>query len=380
MSIEQHIKDHQNLYLKMLEESVNMDSPSKNKHNSDRVAQWYANQFENLIAGGAVKMIKNKEYGDFLRCQIGDGDKQLLLIGHFDTVFPMGESEKRPFYIKEDKAFGPGVYDMKSGILEGFFALKALVDEGEFPSDRSVVFFINSDEEIGSRSSKQMIMDEARKSEAALVLECPMEPDGSLKTSRKGCGRYKIIVEGVSAHSGVNPQDGVSAIEEMAVQIQRLHALNNYETGTNVNVGVIKGGLGPNIIANFAEAEIDVRVQSSEELNRIEEIFKEFKPVSDGATLQITGGVLRPPMERTDGIEELFEQAKKIGEVIGMDIKESGTGGGSDGNFIASCGVPLLDGLGIRGGHAHSPKEFIYVHEIPKKTLFLANLIKSLKI
>ncbi|MDP5272661.1 M20 family metallopeptidase [Chengkuizengella axinellae] len=373
MPILNHIENHQDLYLKLLEECVNIDSPSRNKNN-DQFSRWFASQFEELT-GGTVEIIKNEEFGNYLRCQIGSGDKQLMLSGHYDTVFPLGESAKRPFYIQDDKAFGPGVFDMKSGLIVGLLALKALVDEGEFPTDRSVVFFINSDEEVGSPQSRSWFENEANNFDAALVLEC----GNTLVTSRKGSLRYKLKVEGVSAHSSV-PEKGVSAIEELSRQIIRLHAMNNKESGVTVNVGAIKGGMGPNTVASDAEALIDIRSNSLNDLEKIHAELESFEPFLEGAKLKFSGGINRPPMERTKEIEILYEQAKEIGNKLGMEIKEKASNGGSDGNFIASFGVPVIDGLGMRGGYAHSPKEFIYIHEAPKQTLFVANLIKNLEI
>lgn len=362
--------------LKLLEESVNMDSPSSNKTHIDRMADWYAFHFERLV-GGRIYRQANSIYGDRLLGEIGEGERRLLLLGHMDTVWPIGEAERRPFTIQDGRAFGPGVYDMKAGLLQAMFALRALKESDRFPKNLTVALLINSDEEISSITSREAIEQEARRSSAVFVLEPPMEPQGALKTARKGSGRYKLIVSGVSAHAGVNPSKGVSAIYELSYQIQALHALNNFETGTSVNVGVVRGGIASNVVADTAEAEIDVRVAKPEEAKRIHEAIMSLTPVNPNAKLIISGGMLRPPMVRTEESGMLYRLAKQIAmQELNMALMEAETGGVSDGNFTAAIGIPTLDGLGVRGDFAHSPKEYIVLDDIPKRTLLLARLIE----
>ncbi|TBL81328.1 M20 family metallopeptidase [Paenibacillus thalictri] len=377
MSLIEKIKSNLPELLHLLEQSVNMDSPSRSKPHNDRMADWFTQQFIRLT-GGRVQRLCHDTAGDRLVCTVGDGPSQVLLVGHYDTVWPIGEAQRRPFRIEDGIAYGPGVYDMKAGLLQAMFALKALLDEGRFPQGKRVTLLINSDEEIGSPTSRELIEELARVSSASLVLEPPMEPNGALKTARKGSGRYKLAVRGVSAHAGVNPEKGVSAIQELACQVQRLHALTNYQVGTTVNVGVVHGGIGSNVVADYAEAEIDVRVASGEEAERIDAALKSLSPFMEHAEICVTGGMTRPPMERTGEGAALYELAKRIAcDELAFALEETATGGVSDGNFTAAAGTPTLDGLGARGDHAHSPLEFVRIDEIPLRTVLLARLIES---
>ncbi|KIL38375.1 peptidase [Gordoniibacillus kamchatkensis] len=377
LSMKEHIASYVPELLQLLEESVNMDSPSRSKASGDTMADWYTRQFIR-ITGGSVERYKHPVAGDRLLCQAGDGPKQILLVGHYDTVWPLGEAERRPFRIEQGKAYGPGVYDMKAGLLQAIFAIKALQDTGRFPEDKKVVLLINSDEEIGSPTSREWIEEAARQSAAAFVLEPPMEPSGALKTSRKGSGNYKLAVKGKSAHAGVSPQKGVSAIQELAQQIQKLHSWTHYARGSTVNVGVVHGGIGSNVVAEHAEAEIDVRVATNEEAERIEREIAALRPYHPDAELTVTGGMNRPPMVRTEAIASLYELARRLAQTeLAAQLEETGTGGVSDGNFIAAVGTPTLDGLGARGDHAHSPLEYILIEEIPFRAALLALLIEN---
>ncbi|MFC5447018.1 M20 family metallopeptidase [Paenibacillus aestuarii] len=362
--------------LKLLQESVNMDSPSRSKEQNDLMADWYAHHFTRLT-GGKVERIAHPTAGDRLLCYVGNGPKQILLLGHYDTVWPLGEAKRRPFRIEDGKAYGPGVYDMKAGLLQAMFAIKVLQDMGRLPEDKRVVMLFNSDEEIGSPTSRELIEDVARLSSVAFILEPPMEPSGALKTSRKGNGRYKLTVKGRSAHSGVNPQMGVSAIEELAYQIQRLHGWTDYSLGTTVNVGVVQGGIGSNVVAEHAEAEIDVRVATLSEAKRLEAQFAALQAKHPDAELTVSGRMNRPPMERTAAIGSLYELARDLAHAeFATVLEETATGGVSDGNFTAVVGTPTLDGLGARGDHAHSPLEYVQIDEIPFRTALLARLIE----
>ncbi|WP_248924403.1 M20 family metallopeptidase [Paenibacillus hamazuiensis] len=377
LTLTEHIESGLPELLRLLEISVNMDSPSKSKEAGDAMADWYAALFPRLT-GGRVTRIPHPAAGDRLLCEVGEGARQILLVGHYDTVWPPGEAGRRPFRIENGNAYGPGVYDMKAGLLQAMFALKALRDTGRFPADKKVLLLINSDEEIGSPTSRGLIEEAARQSAAAFVLEPPMEPSGALKTSRKGSGRFKLTVKGISAHAGVNPQNGVSAIQELACQIQRLHAMTDYERGTTVNVGVIRGGIGSNVVADHAEADIDVRVATMEEAMRIEAAIAGLTPLLPGAEISVSGGMTRPPMERSEAIASLYELARGIAAAeLALTLEETATGGVSDGNFTAAVGTPTLDGLGARGDHAHSPLEYVRIAEIPARTVLLARLIES---
>ncbi|UFJ41146.1 M20 family metallopeptidase [Brevibacillus humidisoli] len=377
MSVQTNMQEKMHQFLQLLEQSVNVDSPSRDKRQGDQMAEWYARQFVQLT-DGRVERIANPTYGDQLRCTVGSGDKQILLIGHYDTVWPLGESARRPFRVEDGKAYGPGVYDMKAGVLQAMYALHLLLLADRLPMDKKVVLLLNSDEEIGSPSSRSLIEQEARGSAAVFVLEPPAEPGGALKTWRKGSAHYRLRVQGISAHAGVDHGKGVSAIEELAGQIKYLHSLTDYEIGTTVNVGLIKGGIGANVVADQAEAEIDVRMKTTEEASRLEALMAKLQPTLAGTKLTVSGGIRRPPMQRTEQIAGLYLLAKSIAaDQLGFELAESGTGGVSDGNFAAACGAPTLDGLGARGGYAHSPNEFIYLDEVPKRTALLAGLVEQ---
>ncbi|MED4909151.1 M20 family metallopeptidase [Brevibacillus centrosporus] len=377
MSIHTYIEDNMTTFLKLLEEAVNMDSPSRDKVLGDRMAGWFALQFQRLT-GGAAELIPNLLYGDQVRCTLGSGDRQVLIIGHYDTVWLKGEAARRPFTIQDGKAYGPGVYDMKAGVLQAMFAMRALVQLDRLPKDTKIVLLLNSDEEIGSPTSRALVEDEASKSIASFVLEPPTEPIGALKTWRKGSAHFTVQVHGVSAHAGVDHQKGISAIEEMSRQIQYLHSLTDYDLGTTINVGTVSGGIGSNVVADYAEAQVDVRIVSMEEAKRIERVIRELRPTLAGTSVHVTGGIRRPPMERTEETGALFELAKTIGQKeLGLALEEAGTGGVSDGNFAAACGSPTLDGLGSKGGLAHSPDEWIELGEIAVRAALLARLIEE---
>jgi glutamate carboxypeptidase len=296
------------------------------------------------------------------------------LLGHFDTVWTQGTLEKMPFEVVDGVATGPGVFDMKCGLVQGFWAVRALREvEG---IERPVVFLCNSDEEVGSPNSRALIEEEARRARAVLVLEPSL--DGALKTARKGVGRFRIHVEGRPSHAGLNPEAGISAIEEMARLILELHGYTNLETGTTVNVGVIKGGTRYNVVAADASAEVDVRAVTTAEAERIEEIIRTLDSHHPEATVSVEGGQIWPPMERTEKTEELFEHARLLAGELGFDLKEGLAGGASDGCLCAAVGAPTLDGLGAVGGGAHAADEHVEVESIPSRTALVARLIETL--
>ncbi|MFW5435011.1 M20 family metallopeptidase [Paenibacillus apiarius] len=362
----------------LLEESVNMDSPSTDKALTDRMIGWYAARCSEALQA-RVERVPNRQYGDRLAVRVGNGPRQVLLVGHADTVWPAGEAKLRPFRIDGDRAFGPGVYDMKASLIQALFALKLLQMTNRLPQQLSIVLLINSDEEIGSPTSRQWIESYARKSEAAFVLEPPMEPHGAVKTARKGSGRFLLSLEGRSAHAGVNPEAGVSAVEEMARQIIRLHAWSEPSRGIYVNVGVVNGGIGANVIADRATAEIDVRVQTMDDFRHFATRMNHLTPFHPEVRMSMTGDMNRPPMERTRQIGRLFEIARAAAwDQLNMGLGETSTGGVSDGNFIAACGTPTLDGLGVRGDGAHSPSEYIWLTELPRRAALLAGILERL--
>src|SRR5215203_2775280 len=296
-----------------------------------------------------------------------------LLLGHCDTVWPLGTLDEIPVEVRDDVVKGPGVYDMKGGLAQMVFALRAMRDLGLRLTVTPIVF-VNSDEEVGSKESTRHIRRLARVAERAFVMEPSLGPSGKLKTARKGAGRYEVIVTGVAAHAGLDPEEGASAILEISYLIQALFALNDPARGTTVNVGTIDGGLGPNVVAPESRASVDVRVPTIEDARRVEETILGLKPVTPGVTLRVEGGMGRPPMERTPRNRRLWQTARGLGRELGLDLEEGEAGGCSDGN-TTSLFTATLDGLGAVGDGAHSRHEFIYTDRMVERCALLALLM-----
>ena len=360
--------------LELLEQMVNLESPSLDKTLVDRCAQYVGAQFKTI--GGQVEYISSIKFGDHLRIRFeGSSSERVLILGHTDTVFPAGEALRRPFRISNGRATGPGVFDMKAGIVLAWWALSDLIEAGQM--SRSVTVLLTSDEEIGSHSSRELIEAEAGRARAVLVLE-PSLPGGVLKTARKGVGRFTVKAMGRAAHAGVDPEKGVNAIEEIAHQVIHLHRLAARDRGTTVNVGVIQGGTRSNVVPAEAAVDIDVRVSSIEEAERVTRDIRALEPILPQAALEVRGGINRPPMERTTETARLFEIARSVAAEIGMDLREGSTGGASDGNFTAAMGVPTLDGLGAVGDFAHGLDEFVEVDSLPQRAALVAKLIQRI--
>ena len=363
--------------LDRLRELVEHESPSRDKTALDALADRIASWFRGF--GAEVGRIPNPRGGDHLRLRWnGDGSAQspALLLGHFDTVWPTGTIHRMPFRVEDGRAFGPGCYDMKAGLVVTASALGALRATGAW-LPRPVIVLLTSDEEIGSPTSRALIENEARGSAYALVLEPPL-PDGRLKTQRKGIGQFLLEIEGKAAHAGVEPEKGVSAIKELAHQVLAIDRLNAVELGTTLNVGVVEGGTASNVVAARASAQVDVRVRTMGEASRIEHALRSVQPVTTGARVAVSGGFNRPPMERTPEGAALFERARAVGRSLGLALDEGATGGGSDGNFTAAVGTPTLDGLGVLGSGAHADHEQIVVDSLSERTLLLAALLLEL--
>jgi glutamate carboxypeptidase len=292
------------------------------------------------------------------------------LLGHTDTVWPAGEIAKRPFKIESGRAFGPGVFDMKSGIVLMWLALGAL-------TDKPVTVLLTSDEEAGSPSSRALIEAEASECRTVLVLE-PSLPGGALKTARKGNGRFTIKAIGRAAHAGIEPQKGVNAIEELSHQILRVQRMTDLNRGTTVTVGLVQGGTRSNVVPAEAAAEIDVRVTSLREAERIGTSIKNLAPQLPEARLEIRGSMNRPPMERTADTARLFDLARTLAAEIGIGLKEGDTGGASDGNFTSALGIPTLDGLGAVGGGAHAVDEWVEIDSLAVRAALVAGLIREI--
>ncbi|HEY2495656.1 MAG TPA: M20 family metallopeptidase [Candidatus Angelobacter sp.] len=361
--------------LSLLQRMVEIESPSDDKPSVDRMGAFLAEEFERL--GGKVTFYPQKEAGNHLKAEFpGGAGNPALLLGHFDTVWSMGTLANMPFRIEAGRAFGPGVYDMKAGIAMMIFALRALQATGEL--NRPVAILLDTDEEVGSTTGRPVIEATAKECEAVLVLEPSQGPKGHLKTSRKGVGDITIRVRGRASHPGVDFEKGRSAIVELARQLLEVVKFTDLARGITVNPGVIHGGTRSNVIAAEAWAEVDLRIARAADAAVLQEKFAALKPFDPDCSIQISGGINRPPMERTEGTIRLFQIAKKIAAEIGMELDESATGGGSDGNFTSALGVPTLDGLGALGEGAHASHESVVIQELPRRTALVAGLIQSL--
>jgi glutamate carboxypeptidase len=346
--------------IELLRELVELESPTGDTQAArDRLAD------ELQTLGGSVTVA-----GDHLRADFAGTEEPLLLSGHFDTVWPRGTLEHMPWRVEDGRAYGPGVYDMKAGIVVMLEAIRI----GGTPHELRVV--LGADEEIGSPGSREVIAGAADGALAAFVVEPPTPPNGDLKTARKGLGRFELSIAGRAAHAG-EPADGVSAIDELARLILRLHALNDPATGVSCNVGVVAGGTRENVVAAEAHAWIDVRVPTLAERERVDAWLHALQPETPGATLTLEGRWTRPPLERTPGNVALFEQAREHGRALGLDLAETSASGGSDGNLIAAFGVPVLDGLGAEGNGAHAVDEHVVLDSLAVRAELLAALLRS---
>lgn len=365
-----------------IRELVEIESPSDNKRAVDRIAAVLAAKFEAL--GGRTRFHRSTEFGDSLQIDFAGSSvssstdrKPVLLLGHYDTVYPLGTLVNMPCKIENGHLRGPGVLDMKSGIALMLHAVEALQAwHGELP--RPVTVFLVSDEEVGSRSSRKITEAVAKKSAGVLVLEPAAGLRGAVKTARNGVGEYTLRVTGVAAHAGLDPGKGHSAILELARQIGAIARLNNLRQGWSLNSGVITGGTRTNVVAAEASVGIDVRIKKARQAQGIDRKLRSLKPFDAHCKLEMTGGINRLPMERTAGVAALYEKARNIAHRSGWKLEEAAVGGGSDGNFTAGMGIPTLDGMGGVGEGAHAVHEYIVISELPRRALLLAGMIESL--
>ena len=363
--------------LDLLRELVVLESPSLDKARADRCCAFLADQW--LLRGGIVQVLKQAHRGDHLRVlwpsSASRPRKQLLVLGHYDTVYPVGTLTKMPYRVAGGKVYGPGTFDMKSGIVQALFAFEAL-QQLKLPVVPNIVFLWTSDEEIGSQSSRSIIEAEARRSDAVFVLEPSLGPRGLLKTSRKGVGEAELIVHGRSAHAGLEPEKGVNAIHELSAQIARVEKWNDLRRGVTINADIVAGGTRTNVIAERANAILDLRAWRASDMQALEKRLYSLKPIHRGAKLEISGGFDRPPLERKHSAA-LFARAKSLAKPIGVSLGEAAAGGGSDGNFTAALGIPTLDGLGALGDGAHSIHEHILIKHLPQRAALLAALLAT---
>jgi len=298
----------------------------------------------------------------------------ILLLGHTDTVHPVGTKVLNPTRIEDGKFFGCGIFDMKSGIVLMLEALRFIAESNANPS-RAITILLSCDEEVGSFTGRELVEREARRANACYVFEPSAR--GRVKTGRKGTGMFTIKAHGVPAHAGLEPEKGASAILEISRQIEKLHLLNNLPAGTTVNVCTARGGTTTNVIPEHAEFTVDVRFTSMEEATRIEKAVQGLAAFDDRVSLDIKGGVNRPPMERTSAVAALFENARSVAAGFGYELGETQVGGASDGNFVGALGVPVLDGLGIAGDGAHRLDEHILINDIAKRAALATSILIS---
>ncbi|MCM3123848.1 M20 family metallopeptidase [Mesobacillus sp. MER 48] len=373
-SIRQFMEDHLQEILDDIKFLVECDSPSLNKKLVDQCGERIQDLLY-LYFGKRAEVLEEEEYGNHLRFEFGEGDETILILSHFDTVWEPGKLE---FRIEGDLAYGSGILDMKGGLVQALWGIRA-IKELNIPFQKKIVYLFTSEEEVSSPTSRYVIEEIAKDCDYALVTEPPVVRTGALKTARKGSSRYYIDITGKAAHAGNNHHEGASAIQEAAKAIDFLESLTDYDVGTTVNVGYVKGGGKLNVVADHAEIGIDVRAKTSEEQERIDEIISELTPFTEGTSIEIRGGVSRPPMERNEDTKILFQTAKEAAKEEGIKLKEASVGGGSDGNLTANMGVPTLDGLGTIGDGIHARNEHIIISQIPERAAFFSNLLINIR-
>ena len=374
--IAEAVRGREQEWVDAVRELARLESPSTDPRRQGPVFDWLVSALGEM--GFRTRRFKGRSTGGILLARVRDRSRgrllpTQLLVGHTDTVWPVGTLSEMPVTIEDGRLRGPGVFDMKAGLVSMIVALRALRELGLDPSVAPVLF-INSDEEIGSPESDRYLRWVAARVSRALVLEPALEPVGRLKTARKGYGRFTIRIHGKSAHSGLAPQEGASAIEELASVVQRLHALTDYQRGIVVNVGVVEGGTRSNVVAARAEAQVDLRVATVADGEEIEERVRSLEPLTAGCSLEVVGGMERPPMERNPQNRVLWHAASSLGAAMGLELEEGRSGGGSDGN-ITNLYTPTLDGLGAVGDGAHALHEYVDIERSLERCALLAGLL-----
>ena len=356
---------------------VEVESPSDDKAACDKLASLLAGRFEAL--GGHAKFHRVPDFGNHLQVDFATERraKPVLLLGHYDTVYPLGTLKNMPCRVEGGRLFGPGVLDMKSGIVLMLAAIEALRARHHDALPRPVTVLLVSDEEVGSDSSRRITESLARNSEAVLVIEPSLGLEGAVKTARKGVGEYVVKALGKAAHSGLDFEKGESAIVELARQIPAIAKFTDLKRGITLNVGLIEGGTRVNVIPAEATATVDFRIASMKDAKEVEKKLRSLRPFNRKCKLEIKGGLNRPPMERTAGVAALYQKAAGIARRLGWKLGEAAVGGGSDGNFTAGLGIPTLDGLGGVGEGAHASHESIVIAELPRRAALLAELIQA---
>ena len=357
----------------LLADLVSVESPSTDKAAIDLLNQRLIPDLRSL--GGDVQIFPQMQAGDHLRCRWGDGPGGILVLCHTDTVFDLGTLARQPFREADGKIYGPGVLDMKGSIAMLICVLRVLRQEGAWPR-RPLTLLFTSDEETGSLTSRALIESEARQAAVAFCLE-PALANGAIKTARKGTGDIHIQVKGVAAHAGIDHAKGRNAIQELAHHVLAAQTLTDYTRGTSVNVGVIRGGTRANVVPEEAQALIDFRVTTLDELRRLENWVSSLTPVTSGTAVSAALTLNRPPMPRDATMAQAYEKAQAIARQIGLELTEGSTGGGSDANFVAPLGIPVLDGLGGVGDGAHSEREYVLLDSLAERAALLAALLRN---
>jgi glutamate carboxypeptidase len=375
-----YIDSRHEQFLKDFQTIVNIDSSSDNKHGIETVARFFETRFRSLGLDARVLFLGE----DKIPCLYAENSKKdnsfdVMFLGHMDTVFPEGEAAKRPFSIQGDKAFGPGVCDMKGGLLVVLHSLEALKHEGVLDS-LSICVAFNGDEETGSHASREWIMETAKKSLRTFVYE-PCRPGYRFVLQRKGGGSFHVTVKGREAHAGADPEKGVNAVVELANQIVRINRLNENDRGTTAQVTVVSGGDKVNIIPARAEAWVDIRISTPEEKDRVEDFFKALgdQPFFKDSTIRIQGHIDRPPMEAGEAAQELWDLVRSTGKTLGLPMEPISTGGCSDGNYTSFSGTPTIDGMGIVGANTHRPDEYAELDSIDNMVLLTARICRAIR-
>jgi glutamate carboxypeptidase len=374
----QYFRKRQPEIVDTIKQLVEIESPSDVKQAVDRLGTVIASRFGEL--GGRVQLHQSEKVGNHLQIDFPGprARKPVLLLGHTDTVYPIGTISRMPCRASRGRLTGPGVLDMKAGIALAFHVIEAMLLWGGGKLPRPVSALFVSDEEVGSGSSRAITEKLARRSEATLVLEPAFGLDGAVKTARKGIGEYQLKVSGKPAHSGLDFEKGQSAVVELARQVLEIEKLVDLKRGITLNVGKVSGGGRVNVVPAEASASIDLRVATLADAKEADRRLRALKSFNSQCSLRMDGGLNRPPMERSAGIASLYAIAKKIALELGFDLPEAAVGGGSDGNFTAALGVPTLDGLGAVGEGAHAPLEYVIISELPKRAALLAGLIQRI--
>jgi glutamate carboxypeptidase len=371
-----YFRERQDHIVQTIRQLVEIESPSDNKPAVDRLGEMLAGRFEGL--GGHSKFHRAQEAGNHLQVDFeGKRGKPLLLLGHLDTVYPLGTLANMPCRVASGKLWGPGSFDMKSGIALMLHAIEALRAWHEDTLPRPLTVLLVSDEEVGSDTSRRITESLAEKSAAVLVLEPPFGPKGALKTARKGVGEYLLKITGKAAHAGLDFEKGESAIVELAKQVVAISKLVDLKRGLTLSVAKVQGGTRANVIPAEASAVIDVRIARMKDAREIDRKLRSLKPFNRKCKLDIQGGINRPPMERTPAGTALYQKAVAIARQLGWKLEEAAVGGGSDGNFTAGLGIPTLDGLGAVGDGAHAVHEAVVISELPRRAALLAELIET---